>query len=434
MKSSQRLRVNSAGDIKKPTMFEYQMGFPVIHNATPYNNVYRTNMNNPLPNERDNFHAQQIRNMQIANLPFYYPQDLSQNKRQNSVENYQPRGSPKKKSCFYKQDEEFPTFDDLISGMNPQVDLPRFIKTQKGSRTLQQILNKMQPEKVDELLYIIRNHFADLMTDSYGNYFCQKLIQCCSSDQRIFILEGILPQFEVISCNIFGTHVVQSLIDIANMPEEIKLINCSVKGRVVALSTESHGTHVMQKLLINIKEIDRVEVNAEVLQNFYNLIYDPNGICVLKKYINGCKNSTNRTELMKWILSNVLEVIQNPFGNYVVQHLIDEWGNEASKEIARVIANNIFSLSMQKFASNVVEKSIMSISDKEIKDKMLTELFTSNKLTSLFKNTYGCYVIKRAISIMNEEEKCRIKAEITKSMNLASLKEKGRLSQIMELL
>jgi hypothetical protein len=63
-----------------------------------------------------------------------------------------------------------------------------------------------------------------------------------------------------------------------------------------------------------------------------------------------------RKMLLDHISKNALEIVQNPFGNYIIQHILDEWGPEIIKEVINVIIANIISLSMQKFSSNVVEK------------------------------------------------------------------------------
>jgi hypothetical protein len=58
------------------------------------------------------------------------------------------------------------------------------------------------------------------------------------------------------------------------------------------------------------------------------------------------------------IQNNCLEIIQNAFGNYIIQHILDEWGSHICKDITKMIQQNIISLSMQKFSSNVVEKCL----------------------------------------------------------------------------
>jgi hypothetical protein len=63
-----------------------------------------------------------------------------------------------------------------------------------------------------------------------------------------------------------------------------------------------------------------------------------------------------RKYLIDHVSKNALEIVQNPFGNYIIQHILDEWGPNVIREVIDVIITNIISLSMQKFSSNVVEK------------------------------------------------------------------------------
>lgn len=56
---------------------------------------------------------------------------------------------------------------------------------------LQKYLDKISPEAINYIIKMISNKFSKLMTDTYGNYFCQKLIQSCDSGQRIQILEHV---------------------------------------------------------------------------------------------------------------------------------------------------------------------------------------------------------------------------------------------------
>lgn len=97
-------------------------------------------------------------------------------------------------SLFMNNDKEekaddFKDLDELLNSIEDELWF--YAKSQKGSRNLQKLLNKIQPNELDIILEKIKDHFYALMTDTYGNYFCQKLIQCCSSDQRVFILEHV---------------------------------------------------------------------------------------------------------------------------------------------------------------------------------------------------------------------------------------------------
>ncbi len=85
--------------------------------------------------------------------------------------------------------EEFKDLEELLGSIDCELWL--YSSSQKGSRNLQKLLNKILPQELNVILQKVKDHFSFLMTDTYGNYFCQKLIQCCSSEQRVFILKHV---------------------------------------------------------------------------------------------------------------------------------------------------------------------------------------------------------------------------------------------------
>ena len=118
-------------------------------------------------------------------------------KRRNSASNLNINAAKytiKKKTSLFMNSEadkgdDFDSLDALIESLNGT--MWDYAKTQRGSRNLQKLINEIQPSEIDKILEICKNNFYDLMTNVYGNYFCQKLIQCCSSEQRVFILRNV---------------------------------------------------------------------------------------------------------------------------------------------------------------------------------------------------------------------------------------------------
>lgn len=53
-----------------------------------------------------------------------------------------------------------------------------------------------------------------------------------------------------------------------------------------------------------------------------SLCLDSNGICVIKKLINTNKSDIVKQRILDEILYNCLEVVQSPFGNYAIQHVV----------------------------------------------------------------------------------------------------------------
>ena len=77
---------------------------------------------------------------------------------------------------------------------------------------------------------------------------------------------------------------------------------------------------------------------------------------------------------MDEILNRALELIQNQFGNYVIQHVIEKQGSGKCPKIYDFLRGKIYDFSIHKFASNVVEKCLTmgtTRQRKEIVDEIL---------------------------------------------------------------
>jgi hypothetical protein len=85
---------------------------------------------------------------------------------------------------------------ELLDDLN--FDFPEYIKTQKGSRILQKELNTISPENLELLLERLCPDLTYIMVDTYGNYFSQRLIQCCSPQQRLQILKAVTKYFIIL--------------------------------------------------------------------------------------------------------------------------------------------------------------------------------------------------------------------------------------------
>ena len=74
---------------------------------------------------------------------------------------------------------------------------------------------------------------------------------------------------------------------------------------------------------------------------------------------------------MEEIVRRAVELAQDQYGNYVVQHVV-EFGKPAHKEaIIKALKGRIGDLSRQKFASNVIEKCLKHVGPKEVEVLLL---------------------------------------------------------------
>ena len=308
-------------------------------------------------------------------------------------------------------------------------ELYSYIITQKGSREIQSILKKVTESEVDALIAKLSSHFSDIMIDKYGNYFSQRLIQICSPNQRVALLKSIQPRFTEICINNFGTHPLQSLIEIVNMPKEREILLQCIEGHELELALDSKGTHVIQKFISCSSEDERGNVDKNIIQALPKMINDSFGVCVLIKLIKQTTDESIKETIANYISSNnALSFIQNPYANYVVQSLFNQNDIHLCGDIINTIVDHFFSLSMQKFSSNVVENCIR-YSDEGVVKKIYNDIINTGKLGSMLNNTYGNFVIEKLIARLNKEEKSELIKEITKIG-----KEKNLSNTIMNLL
>ena len=103
---------------------------------------------------------------------------------------------------------------------------------------------------------------------------------------------------------------------------------------------------------------------------------------------------------MSEISGHGLMLMQHPYGNYVVQLVLEIWKEEASHEFISTIQGRVSQLCLQKFSSNVVEKALEL---EAIRKSIICELIDNEKISELLASQYGCYVL-RTISQKCEQE------------------------------
>ena len=80
-------------------------------------------------------------------------------------------------------------------------------KDQHGCRFLQRKFSEGTLEDIEKIFVEIIDHIVELMTDPFGNYLVQKLLEVCNEDQRMQILQAITRKagdLVRISCDMHG--------------------------------------------------------------------------------------------------------------------------------------------------------------------------------------------------------------------------------------
>ncbi|KAH9850656.1 ARM repeat-containing protein [Lenzites betulinus] len=301
-------------------------------------------------------------------------------------------------------DREFNRFagtrlEDLIG------EIPQLCKDQHGCRYLQKKLEEGAPEHRDMIFRETFSHFADLMTDPFGNYLCQKLLEYSTDEQRNVICESVAQDLVNISLNMHGTRAVQKMIDFLSTRRQastdlrcngqIHSIILALSLHVVVLIKDLNGNHVIQKCLNKLAPEDNQFIYNAVAANCVEVATHRHGCCVLQRCIDHASEH-QRIQLVNEITYNALTLVQDPYGNYVVQYILDLNDNRFSDAVIRQFTGNVCALSVQKFSSNVIEKCIR-VAEHSTRKMLIGELLNRTRLEKLLRDSYGNYCVQTAL-------------------------------------
>ena len=345
--------------------------------------------------------------------------NIKKGKKNNPTKNY----NNKKKLNTYNN--EIINIKIFIENLNTPLD--NFICSQTGSRMLQNNLDNFSKQIIDALIDKIKSSFQKLMSDVYGNYFCQKLYNLSNFEQRLLILESIKDSFISISKTKSGSHVAQSIIEQALTPEEKKKIMSFMLNYEIEMALDTEGTHVLQKIIQIFPEAERQSL-TDVLcksENVNILCKDLKGISVIKRLICFNNEESNKNKLVDALYDNCLEIVKTSSGSYILQFLLEEWGLDTGIKLIFYSIYNFEIFASQKHGANFMNKIIIlclkkcSINNRYfgnvqnmvfIKNEMIiinalkNLIFDFNKIINVYKSKYAKTLIFNIRKLFNNEE------------------------------
>ncbi|EOA22347.1 hypothetical protein CARUB_v10002964mg [Capsella rubella] len=269
-------------------------------------------------------------------------------------------------------------------------------KDQLGCRFLQKLIEQGRFLDVVIIYEEVINHVTELSMDQFGNYFIQKLLQVCDEEQRTQILirltsrPGLLVK---VSINTYGTRVVQKLIETVSTKEQISLVKAALKPGFLSLVRELNGNHVILSCLRFLDSNDNKFIFEAATKFCMEIATHRHGCCVLQRCITDSVGEQHE-KLVGEIARNSLRLAQDPFGNYVVQYIIEN--KVGGGDVMFDLRGNFVRLATQKFGSHVVEKCIRFYP--ESRSRIVHELISVPNFEHLVQDPYANYVIQAALS------------------------------------
>jgi len=193
------------------------------------------------------------------------------------------------------------------------------------------------------------------------------------------LVQVVSPIAGDVSFSIHGTRAVQTLVDtVCGKPQLENLLLHLIqhlRSQVLDLTMDIHGNHVIQSFLCMTKEN---EASIKLTQWIYDCCMQhcveigshKHGCCVMQRCLEK-GIFAQKLQLSDVIVKYLPSLIEDPFGNYLVQNVLKLNDADRNQLIFSEIAKDFIRLSQLKFSSNVIEKCLESNQKKELTELLL---------------------------------------------------------------
>jgi len=240
------------------------------------------------------------------------------------------------------------------------------------------------------------------------------LFNCLNQKDRIEFLSIIQNDLNILAIDFIATYPIQGIIEQLGSKAEKTIIYLGIKNYIPIFCYNVYGTHILEKMLSYFEEEFTLEIIDFVYNNFIDLAYHINGICIVKKLLLMTHKKELHQKLKKIIIENALNLIIHQYGNYVIQVIFENWDDIELEEILNQYKNKYIILSKQKYSSNAIERIIEKNNNNL--EFYINEICSENNIIELMINNYGNYVVQKAIKLSSGESQERLIQEIIKNL------------------
>ena len=300
--------------------------------------------------------------------------------------------------------------ENTINNNNPVYNITTILSAfsnQKTTIILQKSLPDLSKEDLDGIINEMKGYFSSIIKNKNGNYFCSDLLKVCSKEQRIEILKDIGINMIDDCTDEYGTHPIQTLIELANSEEEYKLLLFYFRDftKILKATLNQNGAYVIQKLIVHIPEKYRMEFNLIFVKFICILAMDMYGVCTAIKFINYTKNEILEKQLLNIILSNFVNIAENQYGNYLIQNIMEKWWNTNKGIFLKKICMEKFHKLARNHYSSYVCDIFLKLSNLQDKKILMNMLIKYKTINSFDNNNCGKIIINKLMNGLKQNNK-----------------------------
>ncbi|KAI8841027.1 armadillo-type protein [Chytriomyces cf. hyalinus JEL632] len=295
----------------------------------------------------------------------------------------------------------------------------------------------------------IVNHIVEFSGDQHGSRFIQQKLESCSADEKQLVFDEILPCALQLMTDVFGNYVIQKFFEYGNQIQK-QLLAAQMEGHVLGLSLQMYGCRVVQKALEHVLPNQQASLILELDGNVLKCVKDQNGNHVIQKALEriqgehiqfiieafhgqvyalathpyGCRviqrifehcgdesgpQLTAYAPLIEELHRYTINLIQDQYGNYVIQHVLERGKPGDKALITSKVRGQVLQMSKHKFASNVVEKCV-AFGSKQDRQMLIEEVIAvrpdgTSALVAMMKDQFANYVVQKMLDVVDGDQK-----------------------------
>ena len=337
--------------------------------------------------------------------------------------------SKSKSSFSFSEDYKFPSQNKYLPTFNKSTILSAF-HNQRNTLILQKSLSEINKDTINNIIQELSGTFSKIIKNKNGNYFCTDLFKLCDKNQRILILKEISHFLSKDCIDEYGTHPIQTLIELSKCEEEYKLILSSFNdyNSILNASLNQNGSYAIQKIIVFIPERYRMEFNLLFIKYLSILSMDMYGVCTVKKFIRYTKNELLIKQILNIILNNFINISENQYGNYLIQFILEYWWNSNEGIYLKKLCITKFHILATNHYSSYLCDLFIKLSNYEEKKILLSSLIKDKTYTYIYNNNNGNIIINKLINSLNNPKE----GNYTQNTNIPLFMNNINFSQFVE--
>ncbi|KAF2840364.1 ARM repeat-containing protein [Patellaria atrata CBS 101060] len=227
------------------------------------------------------------------------------------------------------------------------------VKDQNGNHVVQKAIERVPAEHIQFIINAFTGQVSGLATHPYGCRVIQRMLEHCDEGARASILQELHACGSTLIPDQYGNYVTQHVIE-HGRPEDRATIIDLIKDQLLPFSKHKFASNVVEKCLVYGTDEQRREIMMKVVEK------------------------TDKGE------SNLVMLIKDGYGNYVIQKLLD-----TLTHVDYITFLDYLHPEMQKAKRTVNGKQVMAVEKKMHRfDNVRPDLSTAgNDQTSVHSST-----------------------------------------------